>query len=231
MSKTLLNPLLTPTLAAYAAGKAIAPLWVAPNGRAFYPLAGGAEDPDPDPDPEGGSKDPQSKFQAITSQEELDRVLAGRLQRERSKFADYEDLKAAKADLDKIREEAKSEQEKAVDAARTEGEKTAAEKANARVVRAEAKAMAAGAKFRDPADAVAFIDLTKVKVDENGDPDAKQLKELLEDLAKTKPYLVDDGKTRPIPDPSQGGGGKDTAGISRGEELWEARRGTKKKTS
>lgn len=53
--KSNLSPL-TPTLAAYAAGRTIEPLWVSPTGRAFYPIAGGAEDPDPDP--AGGGQDP-----------------------------------------------------------------------------------------------------------------------------------------------------------------------------
>lgn len=47
---------LTPTLADYAAGRTIAPLWVSPSGRAFYPIAGGSQDPDPAPDP---TPDPQ----------------------------------------------------------------------------------------------------------------------------------------------------------------------------
>lgn len=42
---------LTPALAAYAAGRTIAPLWISPSGRAYYPIAGGSQDPDPKPDP------------------------------------------------------------------------------------------------------------------------------------------------------------------------------------
>lgn len=45
---------LTPTLSAFATGRAVAPLWVAPNGRAFYPIAGGAPDDDGG---DGGSGD------------------------------------------------------------------------------------------------------------------------------------------------------------------------------
>lgn len=44
----LLHPSITPTLSAFATGRTIAPLWVAPNGRSFYPIAGGAPDDDGD---------------------------------------------------------------------------------------------------------------------------------------------------------------------------------------
>lgn len=45
----------TPTLSAFATGLTVAPLWVAPNGRAFYPIAGGAPDGDGDGTGDNGS--------------------------------------------------------------------------------------------------------------------------------------------------------------------------------
>ncbi|MCF0087158.1 MULTISPECIES: hypothetical protein [unclassified Streptomyces] len=73
---------------------------------------------------------------------------------------------------------------------------------DARLIRAEVKAAAAG-KLADPADAPKFIDLTKIKVGEDGDPDAKQIKKAIEDLLKEKPYLAANG---------QGGGWGDVGG-------------------
>lgn len=55
-------------------------------------------------------------FEPITSQEELDRIITGRLDRERKKFADYDDLKAKASELDAIREASKTEDQKRADA-------------------------------------------------------------------------------------------------------------------
>lgn len=77
---------------------------------------------------------------------------------------------------------------------------------NARLVRAEVKAAAAG-KLADPADAPKFIDLAKIKIGEDGDPDAKQIKKAIEDLLKDKPYLAANGQGWG----DVGGGGHSTA--------------------
>ncbi|MET0490366.1 MAG: hypothetical protein ABW143_09040 [Acidimicrobiales bacterium] len=68
----------------------------------------------------------QHEFTPITSQEELDRAIGKRLERERAKFADYEDAKAKAAKYDEAELAGKSE----------------VEKANARAEAAEAKAAA-----------------------------------------------------------------------------------------
>lgn len=49
------------------------------------------------------------------SQSDLDRIIADRLSRERAKFADYDDLKAAADRLEQIEQENKSEAEKQAD--------------------------------------------------------------------------------------------------------------------
>ena len=65
-------------------------------------------------------------FAAPASQEELDRIIQARLDRERKKFADYDELKKAADRLTQLEEANKSEAEKAV--ARAEAaEKRAAE--------------------------------------------------------------------------------------------------------
>ena len=55
----------------------------------------------------------QAGFSAPSSQEELDRIIQKRIERERSKFADYDDLKAKAAEFEKFEESQKSELEKA----------------------------------------------------------------------------------------------------------------------
>lgn len=54
-------------------------------------------------------------FKAITSQEDLNRVLADRLERERAKFADYKDVKAKAAQLDALTEAKKTDEQKLFD--------------------------------------------------------------------------------------------------------------------
>lgn len=218
----------TPALAAFALGEPIKPVGYLPSGRAVFPIAGGApEDPPADPPP----TDPPA-YTPPASQADLDRIVGERLARERAKYADYDDLKTKAEAHDAALEAAKSDADKAVDAARTEGEKAATERVNSRLVKSEARVLASAAKFRDPADAVAFLDLTKVTVNDDGEVDEKAIKEQLDALATSKPYLVDGGK-KPAPksDRSQGGGGggDDKPSLARGREMFEQRRG--KKTS
>lgn len=54
----------------------------------------------------------QSEFKAPESQDELDRIIQKRLDRERSRFADYDDLKAKADKLAEIEEANKTEAEK-----------------------------------------------------------------------------------------------------------------------
>jgi hypothetical protein len=83
------------------------------------------------------------------------------------------------------------------DAGRAVREATAAAeaKANAKIVRAEVKAAAAG-KFADPADAAAFLDLTEFEVNEDGDVDQDAIAAALDDLLKKKPHLAAQGGRR-----------------------------------
>jgi hypothetical protein len=72
-----------------------------------------------------------------------------------------------------------------------EVERDAEARANRRVVRAEVKAAAAG-RLADPEDAVAFLtdDQLADVVDEDGEVDADELRELLDDLLERKPHLA-----------------------------------------
>ena len=70
--------------------------------------------------PEGGNTSGSTPtadgdFKPITSQDELNRLLNERLARERSKYADYKDVKAKAAKLDEIEQANKSEIDKAMD--------------------------------------------------------------------------------------------------------------------
>lgn len=61
--------------------------------------------------------------------------------------------------------------------------------ANARILKAEVRAAAAG-KLADPADALRFLDLSSIEVGEDGDIDAATVATAIDDLIKQKPYLA-----------------------------------------
>lgn len=85
--------------------------------------------------------DAVKEFQAITSQEDFDKAIQARIARERAKIpADYDELKAAAAELAKIREASKTEAEK-------QAERLAEiERENAELKVAKARAEVAAAK-------------------------------------------------------------------------------------
>ncbi len=96
--------------------------------------------------------------------------------------------KAAASALDKARTAQMSEQERAVEAAKREGRAEAVTIANARILKAEVKAAAAG-KLADPADAVQFLDLGDFAVSDDGDVDTKAISKAIDSLIVAKPYL------------------------------------------
>ena len=67
--------------------------------------------------PEGGNNSGETpaadEFKAITSQEELNKVIADRIKRAEAKFSDYKDLKAKAAKLDEYEQANATEAEKA----------------------------------------------------------------------------------------------------------------------
>lgn len=68
-------------------------------------------------------------------------------------------------------------------------------KANERILKAELRAAGAG-KLADPADALAFIDLSTFEVDENGDVDPTAISGSIDELIKKRPYLAAQGGAR-----------------------------------
>ncbi len=109
-----------------------------------------------------------------------------------------------KAMARKHEREAKSNREAAKELAalkakdQTETERIAAERdaatervktATRRAVTAEVKAVAAGLKFQDPADALRLLDLDDL-VDDDGEVDEKAVADALQGIADKKPYLL-----------------------------------------
>lgn len=170
-----------------------------------------AEDPtdpptDPAPQPES---DPPKTF----TQEELDKVVADRLARERKKydkFADYDDVKSKLAEFEKAEEERKkaemteaerlAKEKEEYEKKAKESEESAAQaldKANKRLIKAEFRVLARELGVRPDAldDAYVLADLDAVSVDDEGA--VTGVKEALETLTKAKPYLVVAEKKQP----------------------------------
>ncbi len=74
-------------------------------------------------------------------QADLDRIIQDRLKR--AKPADYDDLKSKAAEYDKYKESSKTEQQKAIEAARAEGAQEVTGKFTTRIVNADIRATAA----------------------------------------------------------------------------------------
>lgn len=118
-------------------------------------------------------------------------------------------LDAMKADRNKARELAAAEKARADELQAkldgNEAEHKAAQEAqrvkdealtaaNARILKAEVRAAAAG-KLSDPQDALRFLDLSEFEVGSDGEVDATAVTKAIDDLIQTKPYLaVQDGK-------------------------------------
>lgn len=82
--------------------------------------------------------DGADSFKAPASQEELDRIIQARLDRERKRFGDYDELKARASKLAEIEEANKTEAEKAQ--ARAEAAEKRATELEAKAIRAEVAA-------------------------------------------------------------------------------------------
>ncbi|WUI02102.1 hypothetical protein OHR68_09930 [Spirillospora sp. NBC_00431] len=95
-----------------------------------------------------------------------------------------EQLREARAELERLR----NGDDKAAQAA-AEAEKAAITKANTKILRAEVKAAAAG-KLANPALAVKLLDLNRFEVDDNGDVDAAELADAIDELLRDEPYLA-----------------------------------------
>lgn len=133
------------------------------------------------------------------SQEELNRIIADRVSREKAKYADYGDLKAKASKFDELDAASKSELEKAQErAAQAERERDS--------IQAETLRLSVIARHQIPADYHEFV--------------VGSSEEELETKAqKVLKLITDSGKSDPFPkaDPSQGAGGgarkTDTADI------------------
>jgi ribosomal protein L35 len=76
-----------------------------------------------------------------------------------------------------------------LEAVKSQAAREATVKANARILRSEIKAAATG-KFADVSDALLNLDLTAFEVDENGDVDADEIADAIQEVLTRKPHLA-----------------------------------------
>lgn len=132
-------------------------------------------------DDEGGNP---PEFNPITSQDEFDRRIGDRLARERSRFADYDELKEKASKFDEVDAASKTEMQKLQEAVAERDAKLAdlPKQARAEAIRFASKATTKG--FLDPEDALTFLPATV----DLGDDAAVEA--ALDDLAERKPHLL-----------------------------------------
>lgn len=97
--------------------------------------------------------------------------------------AELRELKAQLAAREKPASEAADQPD--ADAIRRE----ATQAANARILKSEVKAAAKGV-LTDPADAFRYLDMDAFDVDDNGDIDADEIADAIQELVTNKPYLA-----------------------------------------
>jgi len=156
--------------------------------------SGGTPPPDKG---DGGQAPPQTQGGKTFTQEELDRIIADRLGREREKTKDYDELKKKADELKKLQDAQLSEQERqkkeldeaTVAKADLEARLKAKElEAQGILIRAEVRVQAVKLGFANPDDAYALADLGAVKVTDSGE--VSGVDKALEKLAKDRPYLL-----------------------------------------
>lgn len=151
------------------------------------------DDEDQNDDGDGDSGDDPEGADQLRDEgkKALDRMKAERNEAKRSsraKDAKIAELERQLASKDKSPEEKQREEE------RQKHEAEVIAKANARVVRSEIRAAAAG-KLKNPALALKLLDPSDFDVDDNGDVDTDQIQEAISELLDDNPYLAAQGGT------------------------------------
>lgn len=191
-------------------GEEIAPLWFDQNGIAFFPIMGAAPDGDDDDDDTDDGDDDGDDDSGNDGSEGQDGSGDGSKVTP-EEFARLEArMKAADKRAAAAEKKAKEYEDKDKDEATKLAERAAAAETEAKEIREErntlrlqkAFLLANDIAWHDAEVALQHADLSEV-TDEEGNIDRKALKKALEDLSKSKPFLVkskddsDDDKDEP----------------------------------
>ncbi len=156
---------------------------------------------------------PENKSKKTFTQDELNEIIAKRVERERKKQAELDEkLKRLEA-LEKAEEERrkaemseaerlKAEKEEAAKKAEEAAEqaKKAQETANKRILNTEIRSVARALNANDPNDVLALLDTSTIEIDENGD--VKGVEDAVKALKEAKPWMF----KQPIGADAVGGG-------------------------
>lgn len=174
---------------------------------------------------EGGS------YKAPETQADLDRIIEGRLARERKNYEGFDDLKAKAQKWDEHEQSKQTPDEKAIEEAKTTATGEVTQKFLTRLTTSEVKSIARELGFIDPDDALRVIDPANLPVKDD-EPDSDAIKKLVEKLATDKPHLVNSTSRKPAgrpqppkgekTEPPTGGKGKAAAAL---RQLGASRRG------
>ena len=135
------------------------------------------------------------------SQEQMDAIIADRLTRERGKYKDYDELKASKGELDKLKQSQMGDLEKAQAQLKAIQDENTSLKGRVQSAAAESAATRAGAMYPD-------LVAAKIPADVMDDP--KKLEAAINEIKKQYPALF--GKQSGSAD--GGAGGKPAAGAN-----------------
>ena len=169
-----------------------------------------------------GGQSPEAKPTKTFTQEELDAVLASRLTREQTKtaekYADYDALKEAATEWQKLQDDKKSELEKLQEKLKAEQAKTTAMEDSVKESKIRSAFLTAASKLdaTHPEDAYALADMSEVKITDKGVTGVdEQVKALVESGRLPKK------SSTTIPDINAGAGGKQTEPTKTDEEWRE----------
>ncbi|PEC58451.1 scaffolding protein [Bacillus wiedmannii] len=143
--------------------------------------------------------EPNEETKTLT-QEQVDDVVAKRLERERKKYEDYDDIKAKLIALEQAEEERKKQEMTEVERLQAEKDEAAKkaieaselaqkaqEKANARILNMEIKSVARSLNANDPNDVLALLDKSEINIDEEGN--IQGVESAVEALKVSKPWM------------------------------------------
>jgi hypothetical protein len=133
-------------------------------------------------------------------------------------------------ELDALKGQTQTEQEKAIEAARKEARTQVLGEVGRSLVSSAIEAAASVAKFFDPADAAVLLSsrVAEVTVSELGVVDKAKVADLVKELAESKPHLVQSGSGA-MPLPGQGTpSAPSTGSVAAGAAEYERRKGITK---
>lgn len=162
---------------------------------------------------DGGQGDSGGDDRTFT-QADVDRIVSDRLNRERSKYTDYDDLKDKATKFDELQAEQQTDLERTQSELEQERQRREAAEARAAATATRNKVLelAADKKITDPKLAAKLLDHDKVEFDDDGNP--SNVADLLDGLIAEHPLLT--ATTGDGAGGGEGGGSGDGAGTSGG---------------